>query len=116
MTPPERNRTVLSYQTFLQQDDRRKGDALEIGVDFTDEAGNPYRVVWYAQTGELTIERIDPDQLDADDLHQGALDVEIAAHFDRDQLEAQLGARPHFDRCRPRTIARLREQLTTVSS
>ncbi|HST37958.1 MAG TPA: hypothetical protein VLK58_00550 [Conexibacter sp.] len=114
MTADE-NTTVLTYDAFLRDDERRRGDALEIGADFTDEAGNPHRVCWYADTGELTIERIDPDALDVEDFHQGVLAVEVAAQLDRAQLEAQLGARPQFDRCQPRTIARLRQRLAALS-
>ena len=115
MTRRDENTTILSYKAFLREDERRRGDALEIGADFTDAAGAPYRVCWYVETGELTIERIDPDALDLEDFHQGVTAVEVAARLDRDELQQRLGDRPHFDRCRPRTIARLRQQLASPS-
>lgn len=114
MTETNRNEDVLSYETFLRQDRRRRGDALELGADFTDDAEGRYRVCWYAETGELTIEQIDPDALDLEDFDKGVLAVEITARLDRPSLERRLGAWPQIEHCRPRTLARLRERLAAA--
>lgn len=112
--PRDINEIVLSYEAFLDADARRRGNALEIGHDFTDEHGDRFRVCWYAETGEVTIERIDFDALDLEDFHRGVLSVEIAAQVDRATLERQLGAWPQVEHCQPRTVARLRERLATI--
>lgn len=102
---------ATSYEAFLAADPRRRGDALEIGIDFTDQDDNRYRVCWYAETGELTIESIDLDALDLEDFHQGVTSVAIAARLDREELEDRLGAWPQVEHARPRTLSRLRELL-----
>lgn len=108
------NEVVLPYETFLAADPRRRGDALEIGHDFTDEHGERCRVCWYRETGEVTIERVDFDAIDLEDFHQGVLSAQVAATVDRATLEQQLGAWPQVEHCQPRTIARLRERLATI--
>lgn len=102
---------TVNYESFLNADPRRRGDALELGHDFTDEHGARYRVCWYADTGELTIEGIDADELDLEDFGRGIITVQVAANFDRATLERRLGTWPQIERCRPRTLAKLRERL-----
>jgi hypothetical protein len=102
---------MVSYEEFLEADARRRGDALELGHDFTDDAGARYRVCWYAATGELTVESINPDALDLENFGQGVTAVCVAAQLDRATLERRLGPWPQIERCRPRTLARLRQQL-----
>lgn len=108
---------ILPYQEFLAAVPGRRGDALEIGHDFTDEHDNRYRVAWYAHTGELTFERItDPDTLDLEDFHHGIATAQVIAQLDRAELEDRLGAWPQVEHCQPRTLARVRELLTTQST
>lgn len=103
---------AVSYESFLNADPRRRsGDALELGHDFTDERGARYRVCWYAATGELTIERIDPDGINLEDFGKGVLSVEVVTALDRATLERRLGSWPQLERCRPHTLAHLRAQL-----
>lgn len=106
----------VPYDTFLTEDPRRRqGEALEIGHDFADEAGGRYRVCWYAETAELTFERLEHDDveaLDLEDFHRGIATAEVVAQFDRETLERVLGAWPQVEHCEPRTLARVRELLT----
>ncbi len=100
----------VAYADFLTADPRRRGDALELGHDFTDEQGNRYRACWYAETTEMTIELIpDFDALEVDDFHAGIATAEVVGRFDRHELEDRLGPWPQLTRCWPRTVRRLRE-------
>jgi hypothetical protein len=101
---------IVPYREFLDRDPSRcEGRALEIGIDWTDAADRRYRVCWYEQTHELTIERLsETEPLDLEDFHQGIETVEIVCRLDGTQLEARLGPWPHMRRCRPRTLQRLR--------
>lgn len=71
-----------------------------------------YRACWYSETGELTIERLDPDaELALEDFHRGiAGPVEVLAHFaSRAELESALGGWPNAAPDQPRTVGMLRE-------
>lgn len=68
---------------LLDADPARRGDALELGHDWRAGA-DTYRACWCGATGELTVERLDPDRaLALDDFHRGvAGPVEVLAYFD----------------------------------
>lgn len=109
---PDETSPNLAYADFLNADPRRCGDALEIGHDFTDPAGDRHRVCWYAETGELTIERlVHPDALDLEDFHEGIATAQVLTRIDRPTLERLLGVWPQVERLRPHTIQRLHELL-----
>jgi hypothetical protein len=100
----------VRYQDFLDADSGRRGDALELGHDWR-EGDDRYRACWYRATGELTIERLDPDtELALEDFHRGiAGPVEVLAHFaSRAELERALGRWPNAAPDRPRTVKSLR--------
>lgn len=101
----------VRYADFLDADPGRRGDALEFGNDWRD-GDDTYRVCWYQATGELTLERLDPDaELALEDFHRGiAGPVEVLARFgSRAELEQALGPWPNAAPDRPRTVASLRE-------
>lgn len=101
----------VRYVDFLEAHPGRHGDALELGHDWRD-GDERYRVCWYSETGELTIERLDPDAvLTLEDFHRGiAGPVEVIAHFaSRADLEAAVGRWPNAAPDKPRTVEALRE-------
>lgn len=101
----------VRYADFLDEDPRRRGDALEFGHDWLDE-DDRYRACWYPATGELTIERLDPSgELALEDFHEGvAGPVEVVARFaTRSALERALGPWPNPAPDHPRTVESLRE-------
>lgn len=101
----------VRYADFLDGDPARRGDALEFGHDWLD-GEDRYRACWYPGTGELTIERLDPDgELALEDFHQGvAGPVEVLARFsNRADIERVLGAWPNPAPDRPRTVGSLRD-------
>lgn len=103
----------VRYQDFLEADPRRRGDALELGHQWRDGT-HRYRVCWYEETGELTIERLDADgSLELEDFHGGVSGpVEVIREVkDRQTLEALLGRWPNIAPGEPRTLSRLRERL-----
>lgn len=107
----------VRYADFLDADPGRRGDALELGHDWRD-GDDLYRVCWYPATGELTIERLDPDDdLALEDFHHGiAGPVEVLARFaSRSELEQALGRWPNPAPDHPRTVESLR-QLTGPGS
>lgn len=108
--PPRR---IASYHAFLTADARRRADALEVGHDFTDDAQGRYRVCFYVETGEVTIERLTgPDALDIEDFDTGIASVEVLrAALSRAELDRALGPWPAVERCHPRTLDRLHELL-----
>jgi hypothetical protein len=104
----------LCYEHFLAADERRSGDVLECGTDWSGQGSARYRVCFYQQTGELTAERLsDTEPLDLEDFHRGVTGpVEILARLrDRAQLESALGEWPTLPLVRRREIGRLRELL-----
>lgn len=114
MSDPESSRLVYAcYADFLAADPRRRGNALELGIDWRDRGGR-YRACWYQDTGELTLERLSPsDRLDLEDFHTGISGpVEILRHVPtRQELSALLGAWPSIAPGEPRTVKRLRELI-----
>ena len=103
--------TYARYSDFLDEDPRRRGNALELGHDWRD-GDERYRVCWYEETGELTSERLAADAVpDLDDFHQGvAGPVEVLALLSkREDLEALMGRWPHVAPNQPRTLHWLRE-------
>lgn len=99
------------YADFLEADRRRKGNALELGHDWRD-GDERYRVCWYEETGELTVERLgSARRLDLDDFHRGiAGPVEIVGHVrSREELTELLGEWPNIAPDQPRTLAWLRQ-------
>ena len=99
------------YADFLVDDQRRRGDALELGRDWR-EGEHIYRVCWYEATGELTAERIDPAAEPAlDDFHAGVVGpVEVLGRFaTREALDLALGEWPNVLPSAPRTLAWLRQ-------
>jgi hypothetical protein len=104
----------LCYEHFLEADERRAGDVLECGTDWSGQGSARYRVCFYQQTGELTAERLSEEEpLDVEDFDRGvAGPVEILARLrNRAQLEAALGEWPALPLVRQRDISRLRELL-----
>jgi hypothetical protein len=104
----------LCYEHFLAADDRRRGDVLECGTDWSGQGTARYRVCFYEQTGELTAERLSDEQtLDVEDFHRGVTGpIEILARLrDRAQLETALGEWPRLALVRRRDIGLLRELL-----
>lgn len=100
----------VRYADFLEADPGRRGDALELGHDWL-EGGDRYRVCWYAATGELTAERLDPDsELALEDFHRGvAGPVEVLARFGTQaELDRVLGRWPSPAPDRPRDLEWLR--------
>lgn len=104
--------SYVRYADFLRADRRRTGDALEFGRDWRDGDAS-YRVCWYEQTGELTAERIDPDEpADLENFHRGVRGpIEILGCINREELDALLGEWPNVARGAPRTLRWLRELL-----
>lgn len=101
----------VRYADFLDDDPGRRGDALELGHDWRD-GDDRYRVCWYRATGELTIERLDPEaELALEDFHRGiAGPVEVLAHYaNRAELERALGRWPNMAPEGPRSVESLRE-------
>lgn len=101
----------VRYADFLDARPGRRGDALELGHDWRD-GDDRYRACWYRETGELTIERLDPDAaLALEDFHGGiAGPVEVLARFtSRAELERALGRWPNAAPDQPRTVEALRE-------
>ncbi len=101
----------VRYADFLDDDPGRRGDALELGHDWLD-GEDRYRACWYPATGELTIERLDPNaELALEDFHQGISGpVEVVARFaTRAELERALGAWPNPAPDRRRTVDSFRE-------
>lgn len=101
----------VRYADYLDADPGRRGDALELGHDWRD-GGDRYRACWYPATGELTIERLDPDaELALEDFHRGiAGPVEVLARFaSRAELERALGPWPNAAPDHPRSVESLRE-------
>jgi hypothetical protein len=87
--------------------------ALELGHDWRD-GDHRYRVCWYQQTGELTLERLNHDQsLELEDFHHGVSGpTEILAHIaTRQELGHLLGDWPTIARHEPRTTHWLRTEL-----
>ncbi len=102
-----------SYADFLQADPRRRGDALELGIDWRD-GESYYRACWYRATGEVTLERLtSPHDLDVEDFHQGISgSVEVLRRIPRqEELTRLIGPWPHIARGQPRTVQRLRALL-----
>jgi hypothetical protein len=98
------------YADFLDADPRRRGDALELGTDWLD-GDLRYRVCWYENTTELTIEQLSPDEpLDLDDFHRGIQGpIEIIAHIPtREDLSQLLGEWPNIAPDQTHTLTRLR--------
>lgn len=122
MSDDERAQLVyVRYEDFLRADPRREGNALELGADWRD-GDDRYRLCWYEQTNELTLERLsDEEPLDLEDFHRGiAGPVEILPGVrDRAQLEALLGPWPQASAGEQRDVRRLRElvehQVTVTS-
>lgn len=113
MTDPEGDRLLYaSYTEFLAADPRRRGDALELGIDWREGAVR-YRVCWYEHTGELTLERLSSRGLDLEDFYAGVSGpVEILSRVPtRRELSALLGRWPNIAPGEPRTVKRLRELL-----
>jgi hypothetical protein len=102
-----------THAAFLAGDHRRHGDALELGHDWR-EGAHRYRVCWYQQTGELTLERLSPHQrLKLEDFHHGVTGpTEILAHIpSRQELGHILGDWPTVAPHEPRTTRWLRARL-----
>lgn len=106
----------VRYEDFLDADPRRRGDALELGIDWRD-GENRHRACWYEATGELTLERLsDAERLDLDDFYRGVSGpVEILRRIhDRGELDRLLGAWPNSAPGQPRTVKRLRALVAGV--
>lgn len=103
-------RRYQCYRDFLTEDERRRTRAVEIGHDWKDGAAR-FRVCFYPDTNELTAERLaEGESLDLEDFERGIASVEIVGVLrDRAELNRLLGPWPTLDRCRPRTLARLKE-------
>ncbi len=100
----------VRYEDFLDADPRRRGDALELGIDWRD-GEDRYRACWYEATGELTLERLSrSERLDLEDFYRGVSGpVEILRRIpDRGELDRLLGAWPNSVPGGPRTVERLR--------
>lgn len=100
----------VRYEDFLDADPRRRGDALELGIDWRDGAQR-YRACWYEATGELTLERLsDAERLDLEDFHRGVSGpVEILRRIPtRDELDRLLGLWPNVAPGQPRAVNQLR--------
>ena len=114
MSDDERDQLVyLRYADFLRADPRREGDALGLGADWRD-GDALYRVCWYQETGELTLERLSADEeADLEDFHHGVSGRVEALHrlSSRADLEALLGEWPRIAPGEPRDVARLREMV-----
>lgn len=103
--------SYVRYADFLAAHPGRRGDALELGHDWRD-GDDRYRVCWYGETGELTIERLDPNGEPAlENFYEGvAGPIEVIAHFaSRAELERALGPWPNQAPDQPRTLPALRE-------
>lgn len=107
--------SYICYADFLDADPRRGGDALELGRDWR-EGADSYRVCWYAETGELTAERINPSaELDLEDFHSGIVGpIQVLGCIGtREELTLLVGEWPNVAPSAPRTLAWLRERLLT---
>ncbi|MDP2710344.1 MAG: hypothetical protein Q8O56_03920 [Solirubrobacteraceae bacterium] len=107
--------TYEHYADFLAGDSRREGDALELGANWSD-GGKFYRACWYAETGELTFERISAaEPLDLEDFHHGiAGPVEIVTRVpDRRTLDALVGRWPDIAAGLPRRLEALRQLIAS---
>ncbi len=103
----------VSYADFLEADPRRRGDALELGIDWRD-GESCYRACWYRATGEVTLERLaPPDELRVEDFHQGiAGPVEVLRYVPRqEELTRLIGPWPRVPLAQPRSVQRLRVLL-----
>ena len=111
LSDDERDQLVyVRYADFLRADPRREGDALELGADWRD-GDALYRMCWYQETGELTLERLSvKDETDLEDFHRGVSGpVEVLRHVStREQLDALLGEWPNVAPGEPRDVARLK--------
>jgi hypothetical protein len=106
------------YADFLDGDRRRGGDALELGHDWRD-GEERYRVCWYAETGELTCERLaGEEESNLEDFHRGiAGPIEILAHIPtRERLDELLGSWPNIAPNQPRTLRWLRGVVRELSA
>ena len=101
-----------TYEWFLAGDRRRRGNALEIGHDFSADDGQ-WRVCWYEETGELTLEGVEVAEFDVDDFHAGISGpVQVLGVVESQRrLETLLGRWPAVELWRPRTVDRLRQLI-----
>lgn len=110
MSNEERDPIYVRYRDFLDADPRRRGDALELGIDWCD--GQHYhRACWYQATGELTLERLSTSEApSAEDFYRGVSGpVEVLRRIStQEQLAGLLGTWPNIAPGEPRTTQRLR--------
>jgi hypothetical protein len=100
-----------TYEAFLAADRRRRGSALELGHDLRGDRVR-WRVCWYEETGELTVEDMDDaGGIHVEDFHAGISGPVrvLAVVASRERLETLLGRWPGVERWRPRTVDRLLE-------